>query len=163
MSGNAQKTPLTKSLNAAISTRAAGEKQRLPKSLPCSVVAVSANGAIVTVKFELANIPFTLPQVTVPVETSVYRREPIQVGDLGRLKAADARLGGVSGLGTGTPDLTPPTNLGALVWAPVGNKNWAPSPNPNAYLVQGPDGVILQDMGGECVMTLTPGGVSFAC
>lgn len=159
MANNAQKTPLTKSLNDFALRSAADALQLMPKRLPVSVTAVGDNGATVTVKFEVTT-KFTLPKIVVPVETSVYRREPIQVGDKGWVQAADARLGGVSGLGTGTPDLTPPANLGALVFSPIGNKDWDPSPDPDAYFLQGPNGVYFQDVGANCTLILTPTGIA---
>src|SRR6185312_4672088 len=156
MANNAQKTPLTEKLNR-FAERMTGEARQLSgKRFPVIVTAVGDNGATVKVKFAVTTKVYTLPQVTVPVETSVYRREPIQVGDKGWVQTADARLGGVSGLGTGNADLTPPSNLGALVFAPVGNTDWDPSPDPNAYFIQGPNGVYLQDIGANCTLILTP-------
>lgn len=159
MANNAQKTPITKSMNAFAKRQNKKSVQLAPKRLPCSVVSIGDNGATVKIKFEVVT-KFTLPQIIVPVETSIYRREPIQVGDKGWVQGADARLGGVSGLGTGNPDLTPPTNLGALVFAPVGNTGWDPSPDPNAYFIQGPNGVYLQDLGANSTLILTPDGVA---
>lgn len=147
MSGNAQKTPFARSITEFARIKIDDATQLIGKRLPCSVVEV--DGAIVTVKFEVTT-DFTLPQVKVPIANSLYAREPTQVGDLGWVQTADARIGGVSGLGIGTADLSPPANLGALVFEPIGNAGWEPSPNPDAYLLQGPDGVIIRDIGNNC-------------
>jgi hypothetical protein len=94
-----------------------------------------------------------------PVFGPIYIRYPIQVGDKGVTFPIDVYLGGVSGLGGGTADTTLQGNLSTLVWFPVGNSNW-PSVNPNALVLQGPDGVVEQDTGGNTTSTLTPNGVS---
>ena len=119
---NAQKIPFQSSLNRFAAIKAASAIQQLGKSLPASVVSVK--GSIVTVKFELTNIPFTLPNVTIPLFGPSYIRYPIQKGDAGVVIAVDARIGGVSGLGTGTADLSQPANLSSLFFMPVGNANW---------------------------------------
>lgn len=144
MSGNAQKTPLGYSLNEFSRSRSADAAHITGKRLPCHVVKVS--GAIVTVAFDVNSAPFTLPQVEVPIANSIYAREPTQVGDKGYVQAADARLGGASGLGAANPDLSLPSNLGALVFVPIGNANWPAAPDPNKYLLQGPKGFYLRDL-----------------
>lgn len=151
MASNAQKTPVVKTLNEFAAKKAIDAIAILGKALPASVVSVS--GSIVTVKFEL-DVTFTLPQVTVPIATSVYRREPTQVGDLGVVRPADVRLGGISGLGGGTANLTTPSNLGALVWEPVANANWPATDDPNAYVIYGPNGAIIRDSGKNCQILL---------
>lgn len=122
MANNAQKVPFQVSMNRFAEKKAADAIQVLGKSLPASVVSV--DGAIVTVKFELTNIPFTLPNVTIPLFGPSYIRYPIQKGDAGVVIAVDARIGGISGLGSGTADLTAPANLSALFFMPIGNANW---------------------------------------
>jgi hypothetical protein len=122
---------------------------------------VSVNGAIVTIKFEVANAPFTLPQVTIPVATSVYVREPLKAGDKGVCVAADAYLGGVSGLGGGTADLTERANLTALAFQPLGSTSF-PSVDANAVVIgQGAsNGVRLQDGSGAAVLLVQPSGIT---
>ena len=78
--------------------------------------------------------------MTVPVEGSEYIRLPIQVGDKGWVKAADAYLGGVSGLGGGVASLVRQGNLAALVFAPIGNTNFATVSNANAVTIYGVNG-----------------------
>ena len=152
-----QKSSLAKSLGNFTSQRIYDAMQLVGKSLPCSVVSVQ--GSIVTVKFELTNIPFTIPQVTIPVFGPEYIRYPIQIGDKGFCVAADASLRGITGLGVGTADLTPPVNLTALVFYPIGNKNWS-SVDGNALVMYGPNGCVIRDSGSGCVITLTPDGVT---
>jgi hypothetical protein len=144
MTGNAQKTWFGATQNEFASRKIADAIQVLGKALPATVTAV--NGAIVTVNFDVDAAPFTLPQVEMPVETSIYNRPPIQVGDKGWVKSADVFLGANTGLGSGTPKLVSPANLAALVWAPLGNATWAASPDANAYLLQGPNGFILRNL-----------------
>lgn len=148
---NAQKTPFLRTINEFAERKAADAIQLLGKALPASVVSVS--NSIVTVKFEL-NTTFTLPQVTVPIATSQYRREPTQVGDLGIVRPADVRIGGITGLGSGVADFTLPANLAALVWEPVANSKWTATDDPNAYVIYGPNGVILRDTGSNCTFLL---------
>lgn len=152
-----QKSPLAQSLGNFASQKISDAMQLVGKSLPCSVVSIQ--GSIVTVKFELTNIPFTLPQVTIPVFGPEYIRYPIQVGDKGFCVAADASLRGITDLGVGTADLTPPANLTALVFYPIANKNWS-AVDGNALVMYGPNGCVIRDSGSGCVITLTPTGVT---
>jgi len=144
MSNNALKTPQNLSLNRFAEQKVKDQIQLTGKALPCSVVAVKSSG-IVTVKFEVNSAPWTLPQVTVPVLASRYIRYPVQVGDLGMVFAADARLGGVTGLGGGVAALDQPGNLSALVFAWLGSSKWSATPDAQAVVIMGPNGVILQD------------------
>lgn len=156
MSANWQKTWLADSLNQIAQGKAQGEIQRTGRALPCSVIVVS--GGIVTVKFEVQS-SYTLHPVTVPKIGSQWMRYPTQVGDLGMVIAADAYLGGVSGLGGGVADLRQRGNLSTLVYVPIGNTAW-PTVNPNAVVLYGPDGVVLRDQGSACTFTLTPAGIT---
>lgn len=151
-SSNAQKTPLARSLEAFASRKARGEIELTGQSLPASVVSV--DGAIATVRFELTNLPFTLPQIRVPILGSEYVRLPIQPGCKGFVVAADAYLGGMSGLGGGTADLSPRPNLSNLVFVPVGNSGWSASEDPDAVVIYGPNGVVIRDTGKNCTVTV---------
>src|SRR3981189_2805259 len=102
MSDNSRKIPLARSLNTAAMQRAADAIQQLGKALPCKVEEVK--GQIATVSFEVANLPFTLPKVKIPIATSKYDWIPIQKGDKGVAQPSDVYLGGISGLGGGTAD-----------------------------------------------------------
>lgn len=155
MSDNAQTTPLAISLNLFAQRRALDAIQQLGKGLPCSIV--SAVGQIVTVKFELQTIN-TLPNVTVPTAFSFYQMPPWQPGDKGVVLPADAYLGGISGLGGGTADLSLIGNLSALIFVPVANASWT-SPNPNAHVIQGPQGVILTNQPSTITLMLNGNSV----
>lgn len=160
MASNVQKTAIARTLNQFAERKVLGAMSLLGPALPASVKAVVSSG-IVTVNFELTGTPYTLPPVTVPLEGSEYVRLPIQAGCLGWVTPASAYLGGVSGLGGGTADLSPRGNLSSLVFSPLGNKNWSPTENPNALVLYGPDGVIIRDLGKKNAMTLTPTGITF--
>jgi len=153
VSGNAQKTAFGRTFNQAAEKKVRDGIQLLGKSLPCSIVEV--DGWIVTVKFEVDAAPFTLPNVTVPVATSLYDYIPLREGDPGVVRAADARLGGISGLGGAAPKLSLAANLSTLVFEPIGNKTWPPPDDPLMRVVQGPNGVIVRDLESESTVTLT--------
>lgn len=159
MSNNAQKTPMGRSFNQFTERKILDALQVTGRALPCSVVSV--DGAIITVQFEVTG-PFTLPQVSIPLFGPEYVRYPIQPGDQGVAFAADARLGGVSGLSAGVTDLAQPANLGSLVFFPIGNATWG-AVDPQSVTIYGPNGVVLRDTGSHTVMTLTPSGISVIC
>lgn len=150
-----QKTPISRGLPLFTDAMVRKHIQRLGMCLPAVVKAV--NGSIVTVSFQVQGVQ--LPQVTMPVFGPEYIRYPIQVGDKGMCVSADTYLGGMSGLGTGTADLSRRGNLSMLVFLPIGNKNWTATDDANAVVIYGPDGVILRDTGKKTVVTLTPDGV----
>lgn len=154
MPANVQKTPFSQSIERFADRKIASALELLGQSLPASVVGVKSSG-IVTVKFELANVPFTLPQITVPIAFPEYVRLPIQQGMKGMVIAADAYLGGMSGLGGGTADLTPRPNLSNLVFVPLGNSSWAAPVDPNAVELYGPDGAILYSSDKTAMLKVT--------
>lgn len=154
---NAQKTPLAQSLGLVDQRAADNRQHRMGKNLPCSLGMI--NGSIVQVNFEMNATPFTLPQPTMPAFGPEYIRYPYQKGDMGVTVAADAYLGQMSGLGSGTADLREPPNLGALVFLPVGNQDWTPPEDTQALICYGPNGVILRDKGKLVTFTLTPQGI----
>ncbi len=143
-----QKIPLARTLPQLVERGAADEIGALGLALPGHVVAVS--GAIVTVAFDVAGA--TLPQVTMPVSGSQYVRLPIQVGDIGVAVPASVYLGGASGLGGGVATLYQRGNLSSLIWQPIGNKNWS-AVNADYVVVQGQNGVQIQDLNGAVVAT----------
>lgn len=142
MASNAQRTHYALYLNRFAQQKAMEAIDKLGMALPCSVVEVS--GSIVTVNFEVNAAPFTLPKVTVPIATSIYRREPTQIGDLGIVLPADVYIGAISGLGGGTPNLDLPASLSALIFQPVASANWDPPTDPNKYEIWGPDGFVIR-------------------
>lgn len=147
MANNAEKTFLGRTLSAFAEGKVQDGIQLQGKAFPVSIVTV--NNWSVIVKFEVNAAPFTLPNIEVPLSNSLYERPPLQIGDKGWVRPADARLGGVSGLGSGTADLSLPANLAALVFEPISNTNWDAPPDKNAYLIQGPNGFILRDIGND--------------
>ena len=155
--GISQKSPFANSINNFTDRKLADYQQGLGQVLPCRVTKVE--GAIVTVNFEvLPGNKITLPPVICPIAESTYVRLPVQVGDYGIVMAADTRLGGISGLGLGKAPLTHASNLGALVFMPIGNKNWT-AVDPKAVNINAPNGAVIRDTNNNCVITLTPTGV----
>jgi len=142
----AQKTPFQRAMNQFAERKVLDGIQLTGKSLPCSIVKVT--GWIVEVKFEVNAAPFTLPNVVVPVASSAYDYLPLQVGDPGTVWAADARLGGLSELGSGTAKLDLAANLSTLVFEPFGKKSYTAPTDPDMRVVQGPNGVLIQTMDG---------------
>ena len=157
--GNYQKTPIGESLARIPQAVVLTEMQKQGKAFPCTVVAVS--GQIVTVKFEVVSSN-TLPQISIPIATSRYDWLPVQVGDQGITVPADVYLGGISGLGGGTADMAPRANLAALLFLPCANKAWTTT-NASMRVVQGPDGVLIQDMNGDAKVTVTPTIITLSC
>lgn len=148
------KTPLSKSLNRFAEKKVATGIQATGRALPCSVSEVISSG-IVRVKFEVDAAPFTLPELVVAKWGAEYIRYPTQVGDKGYVSTAAARLGGMTGLGAGTPSLTQPGNLAALVWNPLGNTAWD-DVDPNVLVMYGPEGVEIRDADSLSVISVTP-------
>lgn len=149
-----QKTPISRTLPSLIDSRVQAALDKLGKALPAKVESVT--GPIVTVSFEVEGA--NLPQVTMPLFGPEYIRYPIQQGDLGVCFPADVYIGGVSGLGGGTADLTLRANLSTLVFFPIGNSGWS-SVDPNAVTIYGPNGVVLRDTESKTTATLTPSGL----
>lgn len=155
MADNAQKTPLAFSVNAVAQQQALDLIAQLGKALPATVTAVV--GSIVTVSIDVQTTAFTLPPVTCPVACSQWIRDPVQIGDQGVLEPADASLGGISGLGTGTAGLNIVANLTAVVWKPVANATWDMD-DPGKALVNGPTGAIIRTQDKTVTLTLSKGG-----
>ncbi len=149
---SAQKKQLALSLSRAMSSAVSDGQQLQGQGLPCHVVSIDCG--IVTVAFDVSSGSFTLPQVTCPVAESLYVLLPIQVGDKGVAIAANARLGGASGLGAGNAPLVTPSNLGGLVFVPIGNKAWT-TPDTDAVVVQGPNGVVARTMNEAATVTIS--------
>lgn len=127
------------------------------KVLPAAVVKQS--GKMVTVSILLRDVPYTIPYLTVPLFGPEYIRYPMQPGDRGIVIPASTYLGGVSGLGGGTADLTPPANLSALTFLPISNTEWQ-DVDPQAVTAYGPEGVTLRDAGSNTTFLLTPESIA---
>lgn len=145
-----QKKPLSRALPRTIAQGVKDGQQLAGQAWPCHVVSVQ--GAIVTVAFDVST-DATLPQVTCPIAESFYVMLPVQAGDTGVVLAAGARLGGVTELGAGLAPTVLPSNLGGLIFIPLGRKSWA-LPDANAVLIQGPNGAIIRTIDGTVNATL---------
>lgn len=158
--GNFAKTPLGQSFNRIATQVTATAVQQFGRALPCSVVKVT--GQIVAVKFEVNTPGLTLPgRVAMPIATSFYDWLPVRVGDTGVTMPADVYLGGVSGLGGGTADLTQRANMSALVFVPVAHAAWS-VPNAQQRVVQGPAGALIRDTGAASVINVTTTGITLS-
>jgi hypothetical protein len=152
-----QKLPFYQTLTNFANKQIAGAISQIGKNLPCSVTAIE--GSIVTVKFELTDIPYTLPEVQMPVVGFEYIRYPIQVGDRGYTVSADASIAGLTGLGTGVANLTNQGNLSMLAFVPLGCTNFFPV-NANYLVMYGVDGVEIRNKSGSVTIVLTDSGVT---
>jgi hypothetical protein len=154
VSDNALVTPPVFTLPRAIDARAQDETMLGTRGLPCTVTKIV--GEMVTVKFEVAS-KFTMPQVTIPQAYSAWIRSPTQVGDRGVALPLDYYLGGQSQLGGGTANLFRRANLTPLIFHPISQVAFPtnPSRNLNAVMINGPQGVVIQDTGNHCSIVLT--------
>lgn len=148
-----QRLNFAKSMNNFAEEKIAEAMQLVGKVLPATIVRQS--GKMVTVSFSLTNIPFTLPQVTIPLFGPQYVRYPMQPGDRGIVIPADTYIGGMSGLGGGVADLTQPANLSALVYLPISHTEWQ-DVDGQVVTVYGPEGVTLRDSGSNTTFLLKP-------
>lgn len=133
--------------------------QKSGKVLPASVIKQTGN--MITVSFELRDIPYVLPQVTIPLFGPQYIRYPMQPGDKGIVIPADTYIGGVSGQGGGIADMTPPANLSALVFLPISNTEWQ-GVDGQVVTVYGPEGVTLRDSGSNTTFLLKPDSIAIS-
>jgi GpV Apex motif len=155
--------------NQAATNQAMQVIESIGRALPCKVTAV--DGAIVTVTFEVAPLPWTLPPVMLPKIESPYFRVPTQVGDYGVTFPADTWLGVIAGLGGGTADLTVDYgNMATLAFMPMGSTAFDAMVDPDKAQMQGPNGFVLQDPTSAVqiigdvdagTITLTAGGKSW--
>ena len=149
MASNAQK------INFGIRDKLTGSGQskdrdhNIPKQLPVSIKKIGDDGtnAILTLKFETQNMPFSLPEVTIPVTGPEYIRYPWQEGDKGFVTAADANMGGISALGpSGPANFSQPFNLSSLVFTPAGSKKWTKTDDKTALVNYGKTGTVNRDI-----------------
>lgn len=154
-----QRLNFAKSMNNFAEEKIAEAMQLVGKVLPATIVRQS--GKMVTVSFSLTNIPFTLPQVTIPLFGPQYVRYPMQPGDRGIVIPADTYIGGMSGLGGGVADLTQPANLSALVYLPISHTEWQ-DVDGQVVTVYGPEGVTLRDSGSNTTFLLKPDSIAIS-
>lgn len=157
MADNAQKTPIASSAQKVALHKALDQIHNLGKELPASVVSIDPTNAIMTVKFETDGT-YTLPEVTIPLDGPEYTRYPIQKGDKGVVRAGAVNISNMSGLGSSTApsSYTWPGNLAALIFHPIGNKNWVPTDDPNAHMRYGPNGTISRDTDKKSKQVVSP-------
>jgi hypothetical protein len=156
---NAQKTPLSRTLNVFAQRKVLDEIAKRGRSLPGTVLSVS--GPIVTVNLDVDGE--TLPQVTMPLFGPEYIRYPVQQNDKGVCFPVDISIASVSGLGNGTADDTLQGNLSTLVWFPIGNQNWAvpPGSDANTLAAYGHLATLLLDsLTGNSSVKLTSTGIT---
>lgn len=160
MADNAQKTPLVETLNRFVDRKGALAEQMLGKAIPASVISLDPTNTIATVRFEIqSDVLTTLPEVTCPVFGPQYVRYPLKAGDKGYVLPSDYYMGGVSGLGGGTAVFERQGNLSNLVFFPVGNKEFEPTDDAEAYVAYGPNGVVLRTEDGTVKLILDRDGV----
>ena len=146
---SAQKTPFAVSLNNFSEQKISAYQEQLGQVYPCSVISVDPINAIVTVNFEVdTGDSTTLPQITCPIIGSKYIRIPVQVNDTGICISASTKIGNITGLGSGLPSLIPPSNLGALVFVPVGNSNWTAT-DLNSIVITSPNTTAVATIGND--------------
>lgn len=155
------KLPWVQDMAKAIEYRQGVASEDKGWELPCKVAAIDPTGLFVTVEFATNSNPYQLPKITIPVNTSQYVRLPLQVGDPGVTRCADASLLPISGLTNGITDFRSVGNLnGILSFEPIANKGFPANPNINALWMYGPNGVTIQDEAGNSVVTITPTGIT---
>lgn len=157
MVSNAQKTPFAESLHRFGDIKVQDWQSRLPQSMPATVVSIM--GALVKVSIDGNWTPFSIPQVLVPKFESAYGRAPTQIGDKGAIIGINYYIGGQSGQGGGTANLYPRANLTNAIWLPISQKSFG-TVDPNAYTLQGSNGVVLRDTTNAASLTLTPTGIA---
>lgn len=147
------------SMNRFAERKVENALQKAGKILPASVV--KQQGKMITVAFELRDIPYVLPKITIPLFGPQYIRYPMQPGDKGIVIPADTYIGGVSGQGGGIADMTPPANLSALVFLPISNTEWQ-DVDGQVVTVYGPEGVTLRDSGSNTTFLLKPDSIAIS-
>lgn len=159
MSDNSLVAPLWRSLPTHARKQVQDGQQKTPQQIPVTVVSVQ--GELVTVKAETQG-NYTIEQFQVAQDHSQWIRQPTQVGDKGVVSAGDYYLGGQTGLGGGTANYRDRANLTTMVYRAVSQKAFPKNPNRdvNAAFINGPNGVVLQDTNGTCVVTIAPNKIT---
>lgn len=153
MSTQSRRLPLQAQIADAAVSKAQEVLETHGLGLPCKIVQVL--GALVKVEFLLAGV--SLPQLTIPLATCLYDRPPYQFGDLGVAISLNASPAFISGQNDQQTQLNATGNLGSLVFFPVASTKWDAVPDPNMYLVQGPNGFIVRSIDGSVSITGTKG------
>jgi len=156
MANNPVKIFVQRRLNETAINRASEIIQQTGRALPCKVTKV--NGNLITVSFNVQSDPWTLSPITIPKLESEWLQSPTQVGDTGITIAADAYLDNISGQSSAVPDLTKPLNLSALAFIPIKSVS-IPVSDPNAAVIQGPNGAIIKTKNGDAEVKVSETGI----
>lgn len=149
--------PTSQNLASSIDWRVKSLIQEQGWELPCTVVDVDDTHGFVTIKFEIQNAPFILPTINIPVVGFQYIRFPIQVGDPGVTRRADADLTNISGFNSTQPSLSDAGNLSAILqFVPIMNAKFPAVANANILYIYGPEGVVIYDVEQNSVVTISP-------
>jgi hypothetical protein len=153
----ANPTGLTLPLGLSINKRARAKVldyiHQTGKFLPATVS--NAKGSVVTANFQMAQGEYSLPQVTIPMFGPEYVRNPMQEGDKGVVIATNYDITGMSGLGGASSQgaaYSNPGNLAALLFMPIGNKNFSPVDG-NKWAGYGKNGALMRDIDSNAVFS----------
>lgn len=152
---------MAQNIALAMQARVGAAIQKAGWNLPCKVVAISDDGLNVTASIQVTNANLQFSNVTVPISQSRYIRMPIQIGDFGYLVSNDISLGSVTGKQNAVPVWGQSGNYEQnMAFVPITNVQTFPlSPNINAVLIQGPQGVVITDDTNGSTITLTATGI----
>ena len=154
MSGRGDPSALTWPLPAYLplvaDVRANDKMQVSPRALPVTVS--KQMGEHIEANADIKG-NFTIPKWEIAQGFSQWIRLPTQVNDQGLLLLADHYLGGHTNLGGGTASYYYQPNLTPAVFIPTSRSDWSVR-DYNAVFINGPNGVVLQDQGGKCVVTI---------
>lgn len=168
MTNFAGKLPYVQNLAQAVDWRMGAKDQRTGWELPCTVKAVSEDGLRVTVNFEMDAQPYQFPQITVPIFMSEYVRLPIQPGTRGYTKFVDVPTDNITAEKPSSTTFKDFGNLNkSLVFMPITNGGWLPIANQKVLWLNGPEGVLIQDLSFDSegnpvvnsVITIAPTGI----
>lgn len=153
MSTQSRRLPLQSQIADAAVSKAHEVLETKGLGLPCKIVQVL--GTLVKVEFLLSGV--SLPNLTIPIATCLYNRPPYQVGDQGVAISLNASPAFISGQNSQQTQLNATGNLGSLIFFPVASTKWGSVPDPNMYLIQGPNGFIVRSIDGSVSVTGTKG------
>ncbi len=122
MASTSQKLNLSTTDNKVARDQGAGQVFTVPKRLPVSVVSIDKTNSIITLKFETDGMPYTLPNVTVPLSGPEYIRYPIKPammmqGDQGGGAGGGSGSSGGTGSGSSQQGQMMPGDFGFVTTA----------------------------------------------
>jgi len=151
------KLPWVQNMAGAMDWRYGAQSEEMGWQLPCTVTAISNDGLFVTVKFAMREVPYQLPEVTIPISQSQYIRLPIQVGDVGLTKYSEVSNLPITGKVSSAADFSNVGNLNSvLTFEPVVNVKFPTTADRNVLWMYGPNGVLIQDEAGNSKVTISP-------